>query len=69
MPAGAQYLWDIFARLSRRRGSTGFGPAALTWLDMDAFQRVAGVRLQQWEVEVIEMLDDLWLGALSPKKD
>lgn len=33
----------------------------MTWTDIDAFTRRAGVRLAPWEIRIIERLDDLYL--------
>lgn len=52
-------------RLSTRRGGTGYGPAPISWSDIAAFQRVAGVRLAPWEVEIIEMIDAIFLAQVD----
>jgi hypothetical protein len=66
------YLWRAFHRLSGRRGSNGFGPSPISWADIDAFVRYSKMRLAPWEVEIIEMLDDLWRNeqakAMQPEK-
>ena len=66
-PRELGFLWQAFLRLSSRRGSTAFGPAAITWPDIDAFTRLSGLRLAAWEIELIEQLDELWLrqGSVS----
>ncbi len=61
VPAGGEYLWSAFVRLHGRRGSTGFGPAALSWPDIEAFNRLSRMNLAPWEVEVIEELDRVYL--------
>jgi len=58
-PAELAYLWRTFVRLRRHVGNSGFGPARLGWADIDAFNRMSGLRLAAWEVEIIETLDDL----------
>jgi hypothetical protein len=60
MPSGLSYLWAIFVRLSGRRGSSGSGP--ITYLEIDAFQRITGTRLNGWEIEMIEALDRCYLA-------
>lgn len=64
MPAGAVYLWNAFMRLSSRRGSSGWGPLMISWPEIDAFQRLSWVRLAPFEIEIIERLDEAWLGAV-----
>lgn len=63
------YLFDIFNRLRRRKGSAGFGPSPIEWPDIDAFCRHTALHLSPWEVEVIEDLDNLFLvSQQSPQK-
>lgn len=59
-PPSLTYLWATFYRLSNRRGSNGFGVNPITWSELDAFTRLSGVRLTPWEIETVEMLDDLY---------
>lgn len=61
-PRELGYLWQAYMRL-RRRAVPGFtGASPVTWQDIDAFVRRSGFRLAPWEVELIEILDDLCLG-------
>lgn len=71
LPPCLTYLWNIFCRLSSRRTSNGFGPNLITYLDIDAFQRVTRFNLTAWEVEMIETVDRLYLAeyARSRKAD
>lgn len=64
-PEALRYLWTMFLRLRRRVAGSGFGPAAITWVDIDACCRLLRVRLAPWEVEIIEALDDTYL-SVSP---
>jgi hypothetical protein len=61
LPRALTYLWLAYWRLRRRKGGSGFGPSPIEWPDIDAFVRYSGMRLRPWELEVIEMLDDLYL--------
>lgn len=50
---------DAFLRLSRQRPlSMGIDP--ITHADIDAFQRLEGVRLRPWQVQAIEQIDAFW---------
>jgi hypothetical protein len=64
-PTELAYLWRTFGRLSNRRGSNGFGPLPIGWPDLDAFSRMSQVKLQPWEIEIIEDLDALYLSGAS----
>ncbi|WP_158673475.1 hypothetical protein [Bosea sp. FBZP-16] len=66
-PSALRYLWQAFARMSSRRGSTGWGPAPLSWQDIDAFCRLSGLRFAPWEIETIEALDRLALSDAGAK--
>lgn len=65
IPPALNYLWKTFNRLRRRKGSNGFQASPIEWPDIDAFERKARFPLTQWEVEVIEDLDDLYLAELA----
>jgi hypothetical protein len=56
-----EHVWHAFCRLHARRRS-GFAPEPIAWSDLDAFIRLTGARLAPWEIQLIEMLDDLFRG-------
>lgn len=58
------YLWLAYRRLRRRKGG-GMGPGPIEWPDIDAFLRLSGLSLVPWEIEVIEDLDDAFMGAVA----
>jgi hypothetical protein len=59
LPDELVYLWNYFCRLSSRRRS-GFSIEPIGWQDLAAFIHLTGVRLAPWEIQLIEMLDDLF---------
>lgn len=61
LPEGCEELWSIFCELHSCRGSTAVAPQRITYGDLDAFQRVSGIRLQPWEREAIRQADALYL--------
>jgi hypothetical protein len=61
LPEGCEELWRIFNELHACRGSNGFGPSRITFLDLDAWQRVTGIRLMPWEVAAIRRADSAFL--------
>ena len=76
LPAALTPLWNIYQRLRRRAGGSGFGPNPVSWPAIEAFQRVIHRSLAPWEIELIEMIDDLFLAeaarsakAMSPKTE
>lgn len=68
LPEACVELWDIFKELHACRGSTGFGPACISYGDIDAFQRVTGVTLQPWELEAIRRADMAYLEAHAERQ-
>jgi len=60
LPSTLRYLWITFQRLANRRASNGFGLNPISWADIDAFLRLTRLRLTPWEIEQIEMLDNLY---------
>lgn len=65
LPAGCLPLWNVFCELSARRGSTGFGPAPLSWADLQGWQAVYGARLSPWEIDRIFEIDALWVTTVA----
>jgi hypothetical protein len=63
LPEPLLYLWNAFCRLSARRGSNGFCANPISWPELDAFLRHAGVTLAPWEIRILEDLDDLFRQA------
>lgn len=63
LPVSLRYLWSAFIRLSDRR-PVGMNVGLIPWSEIDAFQRVSGFRLTPWEVELIEMLDVMFVKAM-----
>jgi hypothetical protein len=67
-PVGCEELWHIFGQLHGCRGSTGFGPARISYLDLDAYQRVTGTKLVPWEVEAIRRADRAYLSDWAERQ-
>jgi hypothetical protein len=58
-PENGAYLWNIFRELHNRR-RLGFSmPDAISFPDIDAWQRLRCVKLASWEIDAIVALDDL----------
>jgi hypothetical protein len=59
LPLELDHVWNAFCRLHARRRS-GFSAEPIAWSDLDAFIRLTGVRLAPFDIQLIEMLDDLY---------
>lgn len=62
------YLWDWFIEISRGRTSNGFGPNAIGFVEIDAWQRVTGRRLDPWEIDAMLVLDAAYLASVPVEK-
>lgn len=65
-PPALAHVWNAFARLGARRAS-GFGTSPIGFLEIEAFQRLSGIKLMPLEVRLIEELDDLYRQVMSEK--
>lgn len=61
-PSGCEPLWQIFKELHASRGNNGFGPMRLTFAELDAFQRVTGMRLKPWEIDALRRADRVFIN-------
>lgn len=68
-PPEALHVWEWFRQLSARRTSSGFGLNPITYLDVDAWSRLRGIRPEVWELDGVFLLDSLYLVAMAPKVD
>lgn len=69
LPLGARLIWRAFLELHKTRGALGFGPAAISFAEIDAWQRVMHSRLKPWEVEALRAVDDAFLVSLDKKPE
>lgn len=61
LPDGLGPLWRDFMAMHSTRSSTGFSPMRISYADLEAYQRVEGVRLAPWQVEAIKRADAAYL--------
>ena len=60
-------LWTAFTQIGRSRPS-GFGASAISLQEIEAWQRLYGVRLTAWELDTIIELDAVFVQRASKKK-
>lgn len=65
-PAVAAHIWHWFRRLSATRGG-GFGPAPITFQEIDAMVRLLRITPEPWEVDMIGMLDGIWFDVVMER--
>jgi hypothetical protein len=62
LTTAAARLVAHFNRMDRRRLRLGAEVAPLTYADFVFYGQLTGFRLSAWEIEMIEMLDDIHLS-------
>jgi hypothetical protein len=67
LPDGCKQLWSDFLELHGSRGSTGWGPARITYLDLFAWEQVNATKLGPWALDCVRKLDDVWLSEYAPR--
>jgi hypothetical protein len=60
MPTAGAHLWEWFCELSNVRRGGLSGPEPIGLDQLDAWQRLHGVKLHSWEIGCIEALDMKW---------
>lgn len=64
-PFGFEFVWEVFVDLSAARRSSGFGPTALAWSDVDAYCRLTRTRMTLWELGLVMRVDRRWMQVVS----
>ena len=68
------HVWEWFLELSAGRGSNGFGPNPISWLDLLPWTTMTGTITRPAEIEAILAVDRVWLvasaadGQISPAR-
>lgn len=65
LPPGGAELWGVYARVSRASRNAMGEAGGIKPTELDAWQRLHGVRLTPWEVSVIEAMDDAARAAAA----
>lgn len=63
LPVGCELLWLDFVELSAARSVTMAGAARISHHDIDAYQRVHGVRFAPWQIDAIRRADAAFLES------
>lgn len=65
LPTGCMALWRDFMALHSNRGSNGFGPERIGFGEIDAYQRLHGMRFAGWELEAIRRADAAYIAEYA----
>jgi len=63
LPEEAEVAYATFLELAAARSSNGWGPSAISYLDIKSWSDLYGVELSPWDIKAIRMLDQLYLSA------
>lgn len=64
-PREGRMVWWAFNTMGRQYGMAG--PLPITATEIDAWQRVHGIRLTPWELSMIRVFDQIALEAAAQK--
>lgn len=67
-PPETAYLWRWFRDLEMARQGGQMGPQPLTYQEMEAWSRLARVRLTPWEADCLRSLDVVYLNDYAKDK-
>lgn len=67
-PEGCETLWRIFNDLHACRGSNGFSPNRISYLELDAYTRVSGNKLERWELDAIRRADRAYMNDWAERQ-
>lgn len=60
-------VWTAYVQIARSRAA-GFGATGISLQEIEAWQRLYGVRLTAWELDTIIELDAVFMKRASKKK-
>lgn len=64
-----QEAWYWFLRLHSKRQSNGFGVGPITFSEIQAFFNLIQYQPQSWEVEIIEIFDNIALSEFDKQRE
>lgn len=68
-PRSLRYLIGYFNDLNAARGSSGFGPNPIGYVDIDAYARLMRRRLSPFEVDILVRIDRAFLSVMAKPND
>ena len=59
----------MFSDLSMQRGSTGYGPARISFIDIEAYARMHALSFTPWEIGTIIALDQAFMTKYAEQQN
>lgn len=69
VPEEGAHLWAWFHELCGGRGNNGFGPAAISWSDMEAWARLTATPLTPYDVLTLRSMDAAFLSLYAAETE
>ncbi len=64
-PDAASHLWSVFLQLHKGRTYGMNGPNPICYDLIVDWCKLSGIKLQYWEVEIMQSLDVIWMETTS----
>jgi hypothetical protein len=68
IPWAGRRVWSIFLELDRARGSNGWSPNPIKFVDIEAYARLMREPVRPFEVEIIRALDAVYMKVTTAPK-
>ena len=69
VPPGCDNVMRIFSELSSQRGTTGYGPARISFADIEAYARMFAIVFTPWEIGTIIALDQAFMTKYAEQQN
>ena len=67
-PPALRHVWGWFVQLHRSRARSDAGPGPIPYSEIAAWSALYRVRPTQWELRVIEQIDNLFLTVIAENR-
>lgn len=65
VPYAGLRVWSIFLELNATRGAGGFGPAPISYAEIEAWSRLRREPVRPFELDIIRALDAAYMKAAA----
>lgn len=66
-PFEVMYLWEYFLDMNKRRTNNGFSKNPVSEVEMQAWQKRHGIRLEFFEYMALDALEDVYTKSQNKK--
>jgi len=65
LPIGCNALWRDFIALHVTRPVGTGSPGRIPWTEIDAYQRVRGIRFEAWQIDALRRADGEYMAHIA----